>query len=410
MLDYFFDVLLPKSGMIETDRLLLKDKLARHDVYRQNSGEGDISWMAHLQKSAIQAFQVLEAGQQSLHSCDSFKFPMNNNMLLYYITLISMPCSILSIRAGRQALVYDKKFDGSLKQTAKSGGGTPEAVLEFEAVKDEWDKVLATLRNEEAEKKAASELEAGAGESAPEGLDVELEQVRKPPSQHSEGSEKYWQAVANQTVRTYCSFSVEPKTLDGVISLVSGSPLKDFHGETGKNCVMTHLDMDGLGESLGPGQRPFLRKKFVAEATLCKKLLHGAMIARNAQRKGDESDCPADGEIVFIHTGFEKSMKDAEKLFRPETARKDAPIGAEQKEVTVIFSDSSIRSRKQRVRGSYTSKSNACLFSCQAMVPEKPYPDFSGHNMGDIFATIPALQTEDLWHLSRTDAFFSMIY
>ena len=75
---------------------------------------------------------------------------------------------------------------------------------------------------------------------------------------------------------------------------------------------------------------------------MCKKLLHGAMIARNAQRKGDESDCPADGEIVFIHTGFEKSMKDAEKLFRPETARKDAPIGAEQKEVTVIFSDSSI--------------------------------------------------------------------
>ena len=74
MLDYFFDVLLPKSGMIETDRLLLKDKLARHDVYRQNSGEGDISWMAHLQKSAIQAFQVLEAGQQSLHSCDSINF------------------------------------------------------------------------------------------------------------------------------------------------------------------------------------------------------------------------------------------------------------------------------------------------------------------------------------------------
>ena len=98
----------------------------------------------------------------------------------------------------------------------------------------------------------------------------------------------------------------------------------------------------------------------MAEATLCKKLLHGAMIARNAQRKGDESDCPADGEIVFIHT---------EKLFRPETARKDAPIGAEQKEVTVIFSDSSIRSRKQRVRGSYTSKSNACLFLASLCQP-----------------------------------------
>ena len=34
------------------------------DVYRMHSGEGDISWMAHLQlKSAIQTFHLLEASQ-----------------------------------------------------------------------------------------------------------------------------------------------------------------------------------------------------------------------------------------------------------------------------------------------------------------------------------------------------------
>ena len=76
------------------------------------------------------------------------------------------------------------------------------------------------------------------------------------PSQHSQGSDKYWLAVANQTVRTYCSFQVELKALEGVISLISQSPLREFQGESGKSCVLTHLDMDGIGESLGPGQRP----------------------------------------------------------------------------------------------------------------------------------------------------------
>ena len=278
--------------------------------------------------------------------------------------------------------------------------------MEFEHVKEQWDKVLATLKNEEVERKVAADLAAGAADSLPDSVD-ELEQVRKPPSQHSEGSEKYWLSVGNQTVRTYCSFQVEPKTLDGVISLISQGSLREFQGDTGKSCVLTHLDFDALGESLGPGQRPLLRKKFTPEACLLKKLLHGAMIARNAQRKGDEALCPADGEVVLVHSGFDRTSKDAEALFRAAAARKDQPIDAEQKDITIIYSDTSIRSRKQRCRGAYTSKSTASVFSCQAlssMVPEKSYPDFNGHNTGDIFATVSALQVEDLWHLTRTES------
>lgn len=290
-----------------------------------------------------------------------------------------------------------------MRQAAKAGGA-PEAVLEHELVKEQWDKVLATLKNEEAERKAAEELAVGAAESAPD-TSNELEQLRKPPSQHSQGSEKYWKAVANQTVRTYCSFPGGPKTLEGVITLVSQTSLRDFQGEGGKSCVLTHLDLDGLGESMGPNQRPLLRKKFVAEPALLKKLLHGAMIGRNAQRKGDEATCPAEGEVVVIHCGADRSGKDAESLFRPATARKDQPIEAEQKDITVIFSDSSIRSRKQRCRGAYSAKTTVSVFSStnlSQMLPEKPYPDFSGHNTGDIFATVCALQPEDLWHLNRT--------
>ena len=59
--DHFFDILLPKSGMSEPDRQLLKEKTWKHDVYRANSGDGDCSWMARLSKSAIETFHLLEA-------------------------------------------------------------------------------------------------------------------------------------------------------------------------------------------------------------------------------------------------------------------------------------------------------------------------------------------------------------
>lgn len=58
--DHFFEALLPKSGMAESDRLLLKEKLSSHVVYRENSGDGDCTWMARLKKSGIECFHLLE--------------------------------------------------------------------------------------------------------------------------------------------------------------------------------------------------------------------------------------------------------------------------------------------------------------------------------------------------------------
>ena len=304
-----------------------------------------------------------------------------------------------------QDLTYNKKYDNGLRQVCKSGGA-PEGVLEHESVKEQVDKIVALLKDEEAEQKALQTVTAGDSAGAEEPVD-ELEEVRKPPSQHSQGSEKYWKAVANQTVRTYVSLHVLPKTLEGVISVVSQSSLKEYLGEGGVSSVLIHLDLDSLGESLGPGQRPLLRKRHTPDGVALRNLLHGALIARGGQRRGDECSCPPEGDLVFIHCGFDRSSKEAEALFRPLAARKDQAIDAEMKEVLLVFSDASIRSRKQRVRGAYSSRSTACLFSgapLSSMVPEKPYSDFSGYNFGDVFSTISALQTEDLWHLNRTAA------
>ena len=313
------------------------------------------------------------------------------------------------LESAAQDLIFGRKYDNILKATCK-GSTVAEAVLEHETVLSEWNKILALLKNEEIERKTAqgqsAENDDGAGEPC------ELELLRTPPQQHSEGSESYWKAVANQTVRTYCCFNPEPKTLQGMITWTS-SVLQGFQGEVGQTCVLTHLDLDALGESFGPSQQPLLRKRFNPDIALLRTLVQGSMIGRNAQRKGDEATCPAEGELLMVHAGFDRTSKEVESLFRVSTARKDAALDAEQKELMIVFTDKSIRSRKKKIRGSYTTRSVANLFSAvpfSNLLPEKAYSEFGGHNTGDVFFGVSALQPEELLCLSRTIFFLHVTF
>ena len=60
-LEHFFDVVLPKAGMVESSRTLLKEKTASHDAIRAHSGtDGDRTWLARLDQSGIRTFELLE--------------------------------------------------------------------------------------------------------------------------------------------------------------------------------------------------------------------------------------------------------------------------------------------------------------------------------------------------------------
>ena len=107
----------------------------------------------------------------------------------------------------------------------------------------------------------------------------------------------------------------------------------------------------------------------------------------------------------MVHTGFDRTSKDVESLFRPSASRKDAPLDAEVKELMIVFTDKSIQSRKKKVRGSCTTRSQASLISAAPfshLLPEKTCPEFGGHNTADVFFGVPALQPEELLCLSRT--------
>ena len=196
VLEYIHSDLLPKAGVLDSDRHLLKEASANHSAFRAHSGDGDITWQARLQKSGILCFELI------------------------------------------QDLVFEKKFDHGLRQAAKSGGA-PEQVWEQEPVKEAWEKVKVELAKEAEERKARS-MQVDDGEMVDAEEDA-LTVARKAPTSFALHSPGYWNAVANQAVRTYVSLVPEPKTIQGVESAVAQSSLKDISGSQGVSSVLLWL-------------------------------------------------------------------------------------------------------------------------------------------------------------------------
>lgn len=352
--------LLPKSGVLDGDRALLKEASADHTAYRAHSGDGEVTWQGRMKPSGILCFQLVED------------------------------------------LVYNKKFDNGVRTAAKQGG-TPEGVFEQEAIKEAWTNIQTALAKEAEERKVG---EPKAEEPSDE--DEPLAQARKAPTTFALHSPAYWKAVANQCVRTYITLIPEPKTIDGVVSAISQCCLKDIAGTAGEDCVLTFLDLDSLGESQGPGAQPYLRKKFTADNFLLRKLIQGSMLARGSQKRdNNEATRVVDGDLIAVHDGFGHpgGMREAKALFRLSTSKKESELDSEVKEVLVVFDDESIRNRKQRVRGSYCGSTSMLLASSAALpqcLPEKSFDHCQGHNTSNVISCVKAMEPSELWHTNRT--------
>lgn len=361
VLDYIHESLLPQAGVLDADRALLKDATRDHAAFRAHSGEGEVTWKARMKPSGILSFELIDE------------------------------------------LVYNKKYDNGVKQAAKLGGA-PEQVFEQEPIKEAWDKIVIELAKESEERKASGpKADADEEETAEEEI---LQTVRKAPTNFALHSAAYWRAVANQCVRTYVTLIPEPKTTDAVVRAITQSSLKDIAGTPGESCVLTFLDLDCLGESQGPGAQALLRKKFTPDGNLLRKLVHGSMLARGSQkREGGEATRVIDGDIISLHDGFGSAsgLKECKALFRLSSS-KTTELDSEVKEVLVIFDDDSIRNRKQRVRGSYTSATSLLIASSVALsqcLPEKPYEFHQGHTTSNVINRVAAMAPSDLWHVGR---------
>ena len=310
----------------------------------------------------------------------------------------------------RTLFIYLKVHDHTLKQVAKQGA--VEAILEHENIKDAWQNLTAQVANEEAERQAALKLAAGGEQSEPE--EEECVVVRKSPATFPLHSAGYWRAVGNATVRTYITLLPEPRTQEGVTQAVAQSSLKKITGNLGESCVLVTMDLDLLGETCGPNCQGNLRKQFQPQAGLLSKLLHGSMVARGSPKDNDAGEATqvVEGDVVAIHTGMERTKKEAKNLFKPSSAGKGSKVNSELKDTIITYTDDSLRSRKRRVKGSYPGCSHMLFASSSCIslsVPEKSYQHHTGNCWSNVFSQVSALGPSDLWHTTRRACLFFFI-
>ncbi len=405
-MEHFFEVTLPKAGVCEQDRTLLKAALESHEAYRDHAGEGaDQTWLARLRKSGILVFELLEDSPRP----KSFFFRnlmidichcMIDCVNFQYLWLNKATFQLLE-----QALVYNQSHDNTLRQCSKQGGA-PEAALEHTAVAEIWQKVEAQLANEEAERKAL--LNADEPEKEAEETD-EATLLQKGPNTFTRNSAMYWKSVAFQTVRTYVQLQIEAKTSNGISQTISQCALKNVHGTPGESSVIVFCDIDSLGESMGPSCQPLLRKQFQPDPTLLRKLVQCTMLGRGSQKETEEGETTKviPGDLVILHCGFDRpqSKKECKGLFRLSTAGKGQKQDTEVKETIIGFKDESIRMRKKRVKGGYSSHTTMLIASSDSLsqaVPDKNYEHHPGSCSSDMFGLVHAVAVEDLWHATRT--------
>ena len=229
------------------------------------------------------------------------------------------------------------------------------------------EKIEAQIANEEAERAARASANAGDEESEGE---EEMVVVRKNPNHFPVNSPSYWRAVANATVRTYVCLFPEPKTFDGVCQAIAQSNLKSIRGNCGESSVVVLLDLDLLGESMGPACQPNLRKQFQAQPSLLSKLVHGAMVARGSQKVNDEGQATAvvEGDLVMVHIGVGRSKREVKALFAVPGGKQQR-TDSELKESIITYNDEALRTRKQKGQGQLLRTLCAGHGQCQLSVP-----------------------------------------
>lgn len=259
-LSFILDIMFVQGKLKDSDRLLLKERMSDPAAARKFTVD-DLSWQSALTKSSLEALEFL------------------------------------------YDVVFLKQYDNVIRQAMKPNSH-PEILLESEAIQEAWKRVTNSRENELAEERALLQKESrsdGEEEDPAEAASHEtmLKQARKTPNSMPQGSPQYWRAIANQTVRMYCTFLTEGNTAASVTS--SLEQLNLTPGEVGKSAILVHLDTSLLGESVGPSCQEGLRKCWRPDEALLHKLLGSTLTALGAQQdKNGKVTVPSEGVLAAL--------------------------------------------------------------------------------------------------------------
>ena len=305
-----------------------------------------------------------------------------------------------------QKLVYNKNFDHALRNLARANKGAEECA-ENECIKEEWDKVIAVRDNEILEANVKDKMDVDKEDKSAEG-DTALSQMRRPATEFTENSQEYWNSLANSTVRRYVSLQVLPSTQQQIVRAIQQSTLQEVLVPEGQKSCVVWFDLDLCGETTGVNSQVGLRRNPIIDGTgEFRNIIQAVMLARGAQVKSDAGECtvPGQSEIICIHSG-DTVNGEVRKCFRLLSAKHEG-TDCEEKLISVVFAEDTMRSRKKRIRGdnAYNTITWLQIYSAQTLVPttvpEKRRVHFAGYNLGNVIGWVDAIQPGAMWETTR---------
>lgn len=261
-LTYILDIMCVQAKLKDSDRVLLKEHLRDPASARTNTVD-NVSWQGSLTKASLEALTFIHD------------------------------------------VVFLKQHDNILRQGMKPNSH-PEILNEMETIVEAWSRVVNLRENELAEEKAALSALEGKPEEDEEDIGSEgqtpaqlLKLARKMPNTLPKHSPEFFRAIANQTVRMYVEFVVEPTSTFAVTAMAEKLQLPS--PEVGKTCTLVHIDTSLLGESVGPGCHENLRKVWKPDEALIQKLLGSTLVGLGAQQdKNGKCQSPGEGVLAAV--------------------------------------------------------------------------------------------------------------
>jgi len=297
-----------------------------------------------------------------------------------------------------QDIGFTPTCDPALKWCIKSKGKCIDDLASTEMISARLDAIKNALAQERNEAAAAAHAASEAGEPGGAGADENDDPIVKAdPSRYAEHGPQYWRALAAQTVKTYIKLIVEPGSESSLAAALADAEACKTKGVEQKNCVLLLLDVDLLAEA---ATRPTARRPVLPDG-LIQRLLRGSMQGRGSPRNScDECTVPAAGDVYFITDGGRDHLqKDILNSF-VSGAKKTLP-DAHVKNVWMVLSEQSIRSRKMIVRGEgINQKMQAYVITknpISDMVPEKEFKGYSCTNRGNVIGTINLSPLDTAW-------------
>ena len=341
--------------------------------------------------------------------------------------MVGWPDSALGCAELLEALIYTTEWDPRFRDAIKTKMRVVD-FMEYESVKKEFDEILTQVQEEKAALAKALGVPAASAQSTPaapgeSGDNTGAEHAGGDSTGFAslaESAQAYWNRYIEKQIKTYIALIPDCKSQADLENAIRNCPLGSIRGDP-TGLVVYHYDVKQHGE---PDHRPEVRIAPLRDSAY-HRLVRAVLQAR---APAGATGHLQSGEVAILLDGGRKG--NANKLLSPwrvgtskeykskkdkdedgaaeedddEDAEDNDKPGFVSSSLSLIYTEESIKARKQKPRGStgaiHQTECALMLAHCRVSLPERARKHFPGSTSGDTIygITMPALEAE--WQLT----------